>query len=225
MLRDPLAQILSSAEVVLFDFDGPVCSVFDGYPAARITRELLALAREVRGELEPALELAGGPHGLLLAAAGDLELAGLLEAALQKGELAAIETARPTPGAGECIAACVASGRVVAIVSNNCLEAITEYLVRAGLSGCVAHVEGRDPVDPRLMKPDPYLVERAVSALGVGSASCVFVGDQATDMEAGRAAGVRVVGYANKPGKVEALGRAGADVIISSMLELADVLC
>lgn len=209
---------------MLFDFDGPICSVFDGYPAPQITLELLALAHQVRGELEPALELAGSPHGLLLAAAGDLELAGQLEAALAKAELAAIETAQPTVGAAECLAACVAGGRAVAVVSNNCAEAITAYLVRGGLLGCVAHVEGRDPGDPRLMKPDPHLVERAVGALGVGAASCVFVGDQATDMEAGRAADVPVVGYANKPGKVEALGRAGADVIITSMLELADVL-
>ncbi|MEV8376740.1 hypothetical protein AB0P21_28615 [Kribbella sp. NPDC056861] len=35
MTIDPLAKILSSAEAVLFDFDGPICSVFDGYPAPR----------------------------------------------------------------------------------------------------------------------------------------------------------------------------------------------
>lgn len=138
---------------MLFDFDGPICSVFDGYPAPQITLELLALARQVCGDLEPVLEQATGPHGLLLAAAGDPRLAGQLEAALQKAELTAIGTARPTAGAAESIAACVASGRLVGVVSNNYAGAITAYLIRAGLSESVAHVEGRDPVDPTLMKP------------------------------------------------------------------------
>jgi phosphoglycolate phosphatase len=43
-------------------------------------------------------------------------------------------------------------------------------------------------------------------------------------VDAGRAAGVRTIGYANKPGKVEALSAAGADVILTSMLDLADAL-
>jgi phosphoglycolate phosphatase len=97
---------------VLFDFDGPICSLFDGYPAPQITSELLALARQVRGDLEPVLERAASPHGLLLAAAGDPELAGQLEAALQKAELTAIGTARPTTGAAESFAACLTSGRM-----------------------------------------------------------------------------------------------------------------
>jgi hypothetical protein len=50
-----LARILRPAEAVLFDFDGPVCSVFDGYPAQQITEELRKLARDVRGDLSPAL--------------------------------------------------------------------------------------------------------------------------------------------------------------------------
>jgi hypothetical protein len=65
---------------VLFDFDGPICSVFDGYPTPQITSELLALARRIRVDLEPVLEPAASPHGLLLAVAGDPELAGQLEA-------------------------------------------------------------------------------------------------------------------------------------------------
>lgn len=221
MTTDPLTKILSSAEAVLFDFDGPICSVFDGYPARQITRELLELARELRGKVDGALEQITSPHELLLAAAGDLDLAQHLEAGLQKAELAAIETARPTPGAAESIAACVASGRVVAVVSNNYAGAVIEYLKRSGLSDSVSHIEGRNPADPTLMKPDPHLISRAISKLRVSPVSCVFIGDQTTDIEAGRSAGVSTVGYANKPGKADALVSAGADVIVTSMTELA----
>lgn len=224
MTTDPLTKIFSSAEAVLFDFDGPICSVFDGYPAPQITHDLLELARQLRGNLAPALEQAASPHELLLAAAGDQELAQQLETSLQKAELTAIETARPTPGAAESIAACTTSGRLVAIVSNNYAVAVTDYLARVGLSESVAHVEGRNPNDPTLMKPDPYLIERAVGALGTDPATSVFVGDQTTDIEAGRTAGVPTIGYANKPGKFEALEKAGADVVLTSMLDLAGAI-
>jgi HAD superfamily hydrolase (TIGR01509 family) len=221
---DPLKQLLRSAEAVLFDFDGPICSLFDGYPAPQITRELLELAHQIRGGLATELDQASSPHELLLAAADDWELAQQLETALQKAELMAVETARPTPGAAESIAACTASGRLVAIVSNNYAEAVVEYLARAGLTQGVAHVEGRNSTDPTLMKPDPHLLERAISILGVGSASCVFIGDQTTDIKAGRATGISTIGFANKPGKVEALTSAGANAILTTMGDLARAL-
>jgi phosphoglycolate phosphatase len=221
---DPLTRILSSAEVVLFDFDGPICSVFDGYPAPQITRELLELARRARDVLDPAIEHASGPHELLLAASGDRELAQLLEAALQKAELTAVETARLTPGAAESIAACTATGRLAGVVSNNYAVAVTKYLTKVELAESVAHVEGRNSTDPTLMKPDPHLIERAITALKTAAPLCVFIGDQATDMDAGRVAGVPTIGYANKPGKVETLTTAGADIVLTSMLDLAKAI-
>ncbi len=182
------------------------------------------LAHQIRADLPSAMERANSPHELLLEAAGDTELARQLESALQKAELTAVESARPTPGAAESIAACVAGGRVVAVVSNNYAQAVSEYLARAGLSDGVAYVEGRNPADPTLMKPDPHLIERAITALDTSPSACVFIGDQTTDMEAGRAASVATIGYANKPGKDAALSSAGADVILTSMFDLASAL-
>lgn len=61
-------------------------------------------------------------------------------------------------------------------------------------------------------------------ALGVHAADGVFIGDQTSDMEAGRTAGTRTVGYANKPGKADALSATGADVVVESMTEVAATL-
>jgi hypothetical protein len=36
---EDLAAILRRSPVILLDFDGPVCSVFAGYPAPQIERE------------------------------------------------------------------------------------------------------------------------------------------------------------------------------------------
>jgi beta-phosphoglucomutase-like phosphatase (HAD superfamily) len=90
-------------------------------------------------------------------------------------------------------------------VSNNYSQAVVEYLARVGLSAQVAHIIGRNPADPTLMKPSPHLIEKAIRALGVERSTCALIGDQTTDIEAGRAGGVPTIGYANKPGKVDAL--------------------
>jgi phosphoglycolate phosphatase len=195
----PLKALLDNVRAVLFDFDGPICSVFDGYPAQQIADELRELAYKIRGESVRALDL-------------------------QDAERAAVRTALPTPGAADAIAACNASRRVVAIVSNNYGQAVVDYLARVGLSSQVAHIIGRNPTDPALMKPSPHLIEDAISVLGVEPSACVFVGDQTTDIEAGRAAGVPTIGYANKPGKVVALQSAGADVVLENMLDLASAI-
>ena len=81
----------------------------------------------------------------------------------------------------------------------------------------MAHVEGRNPTDPTLMRPAPHLIQRAIRSLDVSAASCVFIGDQVTDMTAGRAAGVPTIGYANKPDKAEALTTTGADIVLRTM--------
>ena len=221
MTTDPLRQMFASAEAVLFDFDGPVCSVFDGYPAQYVTAELRELADAIPHDLDQALRKATGPHDLLLAAADDPQLAARLERALQDAELKAVESALPTPGAADSLSACQRSGKLVAIVSNNYAAAVVRYLARTGLADRVAHVEGRDPSDPTLMKPSPHLIENATRALGVRTAACVFIGDQTSDIAAGRTAGARTIGYANKPGKADALALAGADLVVGAMAEVA----
>jgi beta-phosphoglucomutase-like phosphatase (HAD superfamily) len=159
----------------------------------------------------------GCPHDLLLAASPDRQLSGLLEGALQKAEMTAVQTALPTPGASEALTVCEARGKLVAVVSNNYAGAVVDYLNHHGLTTGISHIEGRDSVDPELMKPSPHLLERTVQALDVRANSCIFIGDQPTDIEAGRAAGTRTIGYANKPGKAVVLSEAGADAVIDSM--------
>lgn len=74
------------------------------------------------------------------------------------------------------------------------------------------------------MKPDPYLVSRAINALDASPACTVLVGDSPTDIAAAQAAGIQALGYANKPGKSRHLANAGADAIISDMHDLARAL-
>ncbi|MBA3339346.1 MAG: HAD family hydrolase, partial [Geodermatophilaceae bacterium] len=98
---------------------------------------------------------------------------------------------------------------------------VARYLEKIGLAALLTHVEGRDPSEPGLMKPDPTLVLRAIHALNGRHETAVLIGDSTTDLEAAQAAGIRTVGYANKSGKAEKLATAGATVVVASMIDLA----
>jgi phosphoglycolate phosphatase len=217
--------VLRSAQAVLLDFDGPVCSVFAGYPAPQIAEELRALIRDAGGDLAEDIAIANGPHEVLAASAqlGD-ELWRMVEEALQLAEVKAVESATATPGAMAFLNACKAAGRPVAIVSNNCEASVRTYLEHAGLTDRVRHIEARDPVHVDRMKPSPYLVSRAADALKADVAECVLIGDQVSDVAAAIAAGARSIGYANKPGKAADLASAGADAVMDDMHVLAAVI-
>lgn len=225
MTGDSPASVLRSTQAVLLDFDGPVCSVFAGYSAPQIAEELQALVRDVLGEIPAAIADADGPHEVLATSAqfgGDLWRR--VEDALQVAEIKAGESATETLGIRSVLDACRASKRPVAIVSNNCEASIRVYLDHAGLGSLIQHIEARDPDYVDRMKPSPFLLDRATAQLGVEPSRSAFVGDQVSDIEAAIAARVRSVGYANKPGKAEDLGTAGADVVISDMRVLPQVL-
>jgi phosphoglycolate phosphatase len=88
--------------------------------------------------------------------------------------------------------------------------------------GCVV---GRyDGMDPREMKPSDHLVTMTMQGMNADPATTTLVGDSVTDIHAARAAGIRSIGYANKPGKRSALAAAGASTLIESMDELAAAL-
>jgi len=54
--------------------------------------------------------------------------------------------------------------------------------------------------------------------------ACAIVGDTPADIVSAKAARIRSIGYANKPGKHAKLTTAGADVVIFTMEELASTL-
>jgi HAD superfamily hydrolase (TIGR01509 family) len=199
-----------------------VCDVFAHRPAARIAAELRAWTGTAGGSVPAGDE---GPHDVLGWAAGvSAGLAREVEERLRLAELDAVATADATPGAGAFLAACRASGRTVAVVSNNNADAINAYLERTGLVRYVSHVEGRDPSDPALMKPHPYLLGAALRALGASPDRSVFVGDATSDVQAGAAAGVPTVGYARAAAERDRLTAAGAAAVTDSMAALAAVL-
>ncbi|GGM99672.1 hydrolase [Lentzea pudingi] len=214
ILRDTLAGI----DALLLDFDGPVCSVFAGFPAPVVADQLREVLHEgMHGPLPTDIEKTVDPFEVFKYAAllGTYE-ARFLEAALTAHEVEAVKTAQPTPGAIEAIRKWHNSGRPIAIVSNNSTIAIEAYLSLQDTSSGIS-IFGRDSFDPEDLKPNPKRVLDAISLLGIQNDQCVLVGDSVSDVLAANAAGVKCIAYANRPHKTKDLLDAGPSCIITDM--------
>ncbi|MFB7946321.1 HAD family hydrolase [Kitasatospora phosalacinea] len=218
-----LADLLRPVKHVLLDFDGPVCSVFAGFPAPDVAQSLQEGLEALGWKMPEQDRVETDPLALLrLVAEYRPDLVSPADRRLALLETGAVQSGRPNPGGEAVLRACAESGRAVSIVSNNATAAIESYLSAHGLRRYVARTVGRTPGDPTSMKPSPRLLLEAMG--GGDTQDFVFVGDAARDVEAGIAAGVGTIGYANKPGKRERLEAAGALVVVDSMNFIASVL-
>ncbi|MGE3414085.1 MAG: HAD family hydrolase [Dehalococcoidia bacterium] len=220
-----LRELLATIEAVLFDFDGPICSVFAGYPAPKVAEHLRLDLQALRPDLVwSAAGRSDDPLRVLIdTPAWGPEFAIAADDRLTELETLAIETAAPSHGGEASMRACRDSGRSLAVVSNNSVRAVRTYLELHGLVGLVGgQVIGRRHGRPELMKPHPAPIDEAVRALGIAPSAAVLVGDSLTDIVGARAAGIRCIGYADTPGKTELL--AGADMVIEDMQVLAEQL-
>lgn len=226
--RPPPADVLGvlvGTRCLLLDFDGPICDVFAGLPAATAAGRLIEIIEGRRVRVPAGVAGSGNPLLVFTwASAAEPELGAPVEAELTELECAAIAIAAPTPHAAEVITAARASGRSVAVVSNNSERAVRRYLATHGLADGVDVVAARTSPDAALLKPSPHLVAAALGALGVAPAEAALVGDLGTDVQAARLAGVRSIGYASRPGGLAALRRAGAEAVVSDLADLAAAL-
>ncbi|MFI9747996.1 HAD family hydrolase [Streptomyces sp. NPDC052494] len=226
MHSDALIRTLADYDAILFDFDGPICHVFQGLPATRVAKDLSVLLTTLAPELADAAHATDDPMMVhQLARKGGQDVLATVEAALTDAEIRAVGVAGgPTAGAVEALTAARIAGRRVAIVSNNSADCVHAYLSARGLSGAVEAVVGRPALRPELMKPSPHPLLEAAAILGVSPERSTLVGDSVTDIEAARAAGAGSIGFANKPGKEEALTSAGASVVVADMSDIARAL-
>jgi beta-phosphoglucomutase-like phosphatase (HAD superfamily) len=220
-----LAEIIDHTCYLLLDFDGPICSVFAGLPASTVASQLRKLLVESGVALPSHMDDWDDPFEALRLASGlDAALVERVESALRELELIAIRDAEPTPYAREVILACAQTGRALAVVSNNAKTVVEAYLTERDLIGSVGAVVGRVSADPRLLKPSPRPILEAIRLIDADSHGCVLVGDTPADIVSAKSSGIRSIGYANKPGKREKLTALGADVVITTMEELASTL-
>ncbi|MEU1050015.1 HAD family hydrolase [Streptomyces sp. NPDC005897] len=219
---EDLRDLVVGTRVVLWDFDGPLCRLFAGYSADRVTGELLDWM-ETLGleELLTQEERAHPDLQVLLGAVNRWrhrsDLVASFEERLTREELRAVPTAWPTPYADPLIRTWSALGVRLAITTNNSPRAVSEYLATRGLLDCFApHLYGRTQ-DLHLLKPDPYCLDRALDAMGVAPGQALMVGDSAADLTAARRAGVTFLGYGHNERKQKILKQAGAKTVVHSL--------
>src|SRR5215471_5321832 len=223
MSESSLAQLLTGSGPILLDFDGSVCAIFAGYAADAVASELRSILQQADGQLPAAVAEETDPLQILrwTATLGNAPLTRAIEDSLRAAELKAVASASPTPYAYEVLMAAQQRGRPVAIVSNNSAPAIKTYLTTHGLTNYVSYVAGRQPYYPEKMKPHPYLILESLNALNARPEDAVFIGDSLVDITASRKAGIRIVSYANKPGKLESFSTAATDAVVNTMAEVA----
>lgn len=186
-------------EAVLFDLDGTLLDT-----AADIA---LALRRAFadRGLVSPSdaavRQMIGKGSPTLIArslaacgvAPDPAVSAALLEGFLHHyGRLEALgdSTALAYPGVRETLPVLASAGLALAVVTNKYQRYAGALLDRLGLAGYFALVVGGDTCERR--KPDPQPLLWACERLGVDTARAVMVGDSINDVQAARAAGLRV---------------------------------
>ena len=220
-----LLDLLHPVQGVLLDFDGPVCNLFAGNPAAAIASELRDYLIDAGADLDESVKGTADPLALISwTASHEPELLEPLEQREVLAERSAAETAAPTEHVHEVISLANTSGRPVAIVSNNSQAAIDRFLELHGLSSEVTSIASRVIGRPELMKPSAMPVVEAARSLGVPTEACVLVGDSVSDIAAARNAGSRCIGYAKNPSRGGQLEAAGAEAVIHSMGVLAACL-
>jgi HAD superfamily hydrolase (TIGR01662 family) len=216
---------LGGVRYVLLDFDGPVCDIYAGLPASTVAAQLCEMLTAAGADLPDHVLTQDDPLEVFRYSAvlGD-ELNRATQEALTDLEVKATATAEITPAVEDVIRRAVAAGKPMAIVSNNSVAGVTAFLSARGFLPAISYVSGRTDPNPALMKPNPYLVRRALDELAAQPEQTMLVGDSLTDIEAAKAAGIISVGYANKPGKAESFTRSGADVVVMQMMDLVPVL-
>lgn len=91
-------------------------------------------------------------------------------------------------------------------------------LEQFGLLEYFDHVQGTDGFPS---KPAPDVILKALDGLGARAEDCLFVGDSAADMEAGRRAGVKICAVRYGYGNFEKMAQFTPDYWIDDLRELA----
>lgn len=219
-----LRRLLTEADGVIFDFDGPMCDLFPGGTAGQADQMKRKL-RGLWGHVPDAIDKLHDSHDILKElrdrpADDVVEVADLVTAQ----ELEAVHNAPPARHLLELLDELARLAKPLAIASNNAEEPILEFLQIHGLDVLFAsRVHGRGSRALRRMKPDPQTVARAVEDLEVPPGSCLMLGDKASDLEAAREVGIRFVGCTSDSEERARMEMLGADAVVESLAPLHKV--
>ena len=132
------------------------------------------------------------------------------------------ERSRVYPGVRDGLAALHARGVSLACITSKPRALAVDLLAHLALIDHFEPVIGGDSLPRR--KPDPLPLTHVCSVLGVAVEHTVFVGDSCNDVQAARAAGMRVVCVSYGYNYGQDISQAAPDAVIDSLQELG-ALC
>jgi len=213
-----LDGVLRQARHLLIDFDGPICDLWAGHPAALAADQLRKLLTDQDIQLPDTIAATPAPLAVLFYAATiSPGLAATAEADLTGLELSAVPTAQLTGYADDVITSARESGRTATVISSSSERAVNAYLARNSLDGEVGLVVARTTHEPH---PVASLIEHATTALQASPAACMLVASSPASIDAATAGGTRTIGHARTPNDREHLSHTQASAVISSLADL-----
>ncbi len=139
---------------------------------------------------------------------------------LEEIEISHAENGRTVDGAEELIAALREKGCKIGIVTRNCRAAAETSIRKSSLYAEI--VLTRD--DVKNTKPHPSHLQEALRRLGVATRNAVMVGDYTLDVEAGKAAGMKTIGFLRPHREPDFFSKVKPDAVVTSLRELIDVI-
>lgn len=126
------------------------------------------------------------------------------------------------PGVAETIRALHRRGYRLAVASTKSRAEIIAILERLGLAGYFEAFCGSDEVPNA--KPAPDSLFKVMAQTGVRAERTIYIGDHAVDIEAARAAGVRIIALEGGPCSREAKLAARPDALIQDLRGILELL-
>jgi phosphoglycolate phosphatase len=216
------APLVPAASAVVFDFDGVIV---DSRRAVRTAVGAALIANGVAARPDAEVDQVIGPpvRWAFASLTGAEEESALVSSCVDAYhrvyEAVYLEQTSIVPG----LDAVLAGLRVpVALATAKVEDFVGPLLARLGLSRRFEVVAAPSMAVPD--EPKASIVARALDGLGGAAADAVMVGDRSFDVAAARANGIRSVGVLWGIGDREELTGAGADVIVTRVGELGEVL-
>ncbi|MEZ4644413.1 MAG: HAD family hydrolase [Chloroflexota bacterium] len=213
-------------EAILFDMDGTLIDTDDqavARLAGRLRPFLAARAQSTARWLLMQAETPGNVLVTLLDMVGlDEPLMGFTDRLRRRRGVYAAPEFRLIPGVAEMLQ--LVNGRYrLGIVTTRSRYHIDRFLEQfpdiAPLFEVTCGLQ-----DTRRLKPHPAPIRKAAQQLGLPPEKCLMVGDTTVDIRSARRAGAQSVGVLCGFGEQRELERVGADVVLPSTADLAQLL-
>jgi len=139
---------------------------------------------------------------------------------LHEVEMKAAAMGRLIPGADGALKRLREKGIKVGIITRNCEDAVRK--VFPGIDDFCDIFVSRNSV--KKVKPHPDHLTHVMRSLKISAEEAMMVGDHMIDIQAGKRVGMKTVGVLTGRTKKEDFEKAGADCVLTSVLEIHEIV-